>query len=73
LVIPGFKVRASYSLGRCSTAWAMLPSPICSSYFGDRFLFFVQVVLDPSPLIFVFLSIAGMTGTHHCAHFFPLR
>jgi hypothetical protein len=42
-VVSVFDLRASYLLGRCSTTWAMLPSPFCFSYFSERVLHFLPL------------------------------
>jgi hypothetical protein len=51
-VVLGFELRASYWLGRWSTAWAMAPSPFALAVFQAGSHVFAQAGLDCNPLTY---------------------
>jgi hypothetical protein len=65
-MVLGVGLKASYLLGKHSTAWAMPLAPFCSGYFLDRVSFFCLGQPRPWPSYCILLTIAGMTGACWC-------
>jgi hypothetical protein len=55
-LVLGFELRALHLQGRCLSHAS---SPVCSGYFGDKFLLFAQTGLDCNPPILCFLASLG--------------